>query len=75
MDSTIEILKRKIESFTPELAEAFIRIVDNLDTTPKSNVPQFQLDEVFERIKFHKENPSTKLDFFENISEFEKICA
>lgn len=75
MDSSIEILKRKIESFTPELAEAFIRIVENLDTTPKSNVPQFQLDEVFNRIQFHSENDKTKLDFFESISELEKICA
>lgn len=73
MDSTIEILKSKIESLTPELAEAFIRIIDNMDTT--SAIPQFQLDEVFDRIQFHNENPSTKLDFFENISEFEKICA
>jgi len=75
MDSSIEILKRKIENFTPELAEAFIKIVDSLDTTSTSSIPQFQLDEVFDRIKFHNKNPSTKLDFFENISEFEKICA
>lgn len=75
MDSTIEILKSKIESLTPELTEAFIRIIDNLDTTSTSAIPQFQLDEVFDRIQFHNENPSTKLDFFENISEFEKICA
>ncbi|KNB62818.1 hypothetical protein [Chryseobacterium sp. Hurlbut01] len=75
MDSTIEILKSKIESLTPELAEAFIRIIDNMDTTSTSAIPQFQLDEVFDRIQFHNENPSTKLDFFENISEFEKICA
>lgn len=75
MDSTIGILKSKIESLTPELAEAFIRIINNMDTTSTSAIPQFQLDEVFDRIQFHKENPSTKLDFFENISEFEKICA
>lgn len=75
MDSTIEILKSKIESLTPKLAEAFIRIIDNMDTTSTSAIPQFQLDEVFDRIQFHNENPSTKLDFFENISEFEKICA
>lgn len=75
MNATAEILKSKIESLTPELAEAFIRIIDNMDTSVKSDVPQFQLDEVFDRIKFHHENPSTKLDFFENISEFEKICA
>jgi len=75
MDSSIEILKRKIESFTPELAEAFIRIVENLDTTQTSGVPQFQLDEVFNRIQFHSENTNTKLDFFESITELEKICA
>lgn len=75
MDTSIEILKRKIENFTPELVEAFIKIVDNLETTTKSNVPQFQLDEVFSRMQFHSENPATKLDFFENISELEKISA
>nr|WP_314495014.1 hypothetical protein [uncultured Chryseobacterium sp.] len=75
MDTSIEILKRKIENFTPELAEAFIKIVENLDTTVRSDVPQFQMDEVFNRIQFHTENPATKLDFFENISELEKICA
>lgn len=75
MDTSIEILKKKIENFTPELAEAFIRIVDNLDATVKSNALQFQLDEVSSRIQFHTENPATKLDFFENISELETICA
>lgn len=75
MNTTIEILKKKIENFTPEIAEAFIKIVDNLDTTVKSSVQQFQLDEVSNRIEFHTENPATKLDFFENISELEKICA
>lgn len=75
MDTSIEILKKKIENFTPELAEAFIRIVDNLDAIVKSNASQFQLDEVSSRIQFHTENPATKLDFFENISELEKICA
>ena len=75
MDTSIEILKRKIENFTPELAEAFIKIVENLDTPVRSDVPQFQMDEVFNRIQFHTENPETKLDFFENISELEKICA
>ena len=75
MNATAEILKSKIESLTPELTEAFIRIIDNMDTTSTSAIPQFQLDEVFDRIQFHNENPSTKLDFFENISEFEKICA
>lgn len=75
MDTSIEILKKKIENFTPELAEAFIRIVDNLDANVKSHASQFQFDEVSSRIQFHTENPATKLDFFENISELEKICA
>ncbi|WP_404985021.1 hypothetical protein ACI513_17075 [Chryseobacterium sp. M5] len=75
MSTSIEILKKKIENFTPEIAEAFIKIVDNLDTTVRSNVSQFQLDEVSSRIEFHRENPATKLDFFENISELEKNCA
>lgn len=75
MDSSIEILKRKIESFTPELAEAFNKIVDNLDSAPQSTIQQFQLDEISSRIQFHTEHPATKLDFFENISELEKICA
>lgn len=75
MNTSIEILKKKIENFTPELAEAFIKIVDNLDTAVRSSVQQFQLDEVSSRIEFHTENPATKLDFFENISELEKNCA
>lgn len=75
MNTSIEILKKKIENFTPEIAEAFIKIVDNLDTAVRSSVQQFQLDEVSSRIEFHTENPATKLDFFKNISELEKICA
>jgi len=75
MNTSIEILKKKIENFTPEIAEAFIKIVDNLDTAVRSSVQQFQLDEVSSRIEFHTENPATKLDFFENISELEKNCA
>lgn len=75
MNTSIEILKKKIENFTPEIAEAFIKIVDNLDTAVRSSVQQFQLDEVSSRIEFHTANPATKLDFFENISELEKICA
>ncbi|WP_210150848.1 hypothetical protein [Chryseobacterium scophthalmum] len=59
MSTSIEILKKKIENFTPEIAEAFIKIVDNLDTTVRSNVSQFQLDEVSSRIEFHTENPAT----------------
>lgn len=75
MDTSIEILKKRIEDLTPELAKAFIKIAESLETIPKSAVPQFQLDEVFHRIQFHSENPHTKLDFFENMKELEKNCA
>ncbi|WP_435523152.1 hypothetical protein [Chryseobacterium indoltheticum] len=75
MNTSIEILKNRIENFTPELTEAFIKILDNLEPIAKSSVSQFQMDEVYSRIEFHTENPATKLDFFENISELEKICA
>lgn len=75
MSTSIEILKNRIENFTPEIAEAFIKILDNLEPIAKSNVSQFQMDEVSSRIQFHTEHPATKLDFFENISELEKICA
>ncbi|MFY1046967.1 hypothetical protein [Chryseobacterium sp. GP-SGM7] len=75
METSIEILKRKIESFTPDLIEAFTKIVENLETVPQSVIPQFHLDEVLYRLEFHTENPKTKLDFFENMTELEKICA
>ncbi|MCX8526054.1 hypothetical protein OF897_19235 [Chryseobacterium formosus] len=75
METSIEILKRKIESFTPDLIEAFTKIVENLETVPQSVIPQFHLDEVLYRLEFHTENPKTKLDFFENLTELEKICA
>jgi len=75
MNVTAEILKSKIESLTPELAKAFIKIIDSMDTSQEYTVPQFQLDEVFQRIQFHSENTKTKLDFFESITELEQICA
>lgn len=75
MDTNVEILKRKIESFTPELIDAFTKIVDNLETVQQSAIPQFHLDEVLYRLEFHSENPKTKLDFFENMNDLEKNCA
>lgn len=75
METSIEILKNKIESFSPELIEAFSKIMENLETAPQSSIPQIQRDEVMDRIKFHSEHPKTKLDFFENITELEKHCA
>ncbi|ALR31224.1 MULTISPECIES: hypothetical protein [Chryseobacterium] len=75
MNATTEILKHKIESLTPELLETLVRIVEKLEAQNKFSVPQFQIDEVLYRIEFHNENPKTKLDFYENISELKKYCA
>ncbi|AZA52025.1 hypothetical protein [Chryseobacterium sp. G0201] len=75
MNATAEILKHKIESFTPELLETLARMVEKLEMQNRFSVPQFQMDEVLYRIQFHNENPKTKLDFYENISELEKNIA
>ncbi|MEY8761932.1 hypothetical protein [Chryseobacterium tongliaoense] len=75
MSTTVEILKRKIENFTPELLESFARIVESFEIQNQSSIPQFQLDEVLYRIQFHTENPKTRLDFYENISELKKSFA
>lgn len=75
MNATAEILKHKIESFTPELLQTLARMVEKLEMQNRLSVPQFQMDEVLYRIQFHNENPKTKLDFYENISELEKIFA
>ncbi|WP_039889306.1 hypothetical protein [Chryseobacterium populi] len=75
MNTTAEILKRKIENFTPELLESFARIVESFEIQNRSSIPQFQLDEVLYRIQFHTENPKTRLDFYENISELKKSFA
>lgn len=75
MNATAQILVHKIENFTPELLEALAKMVENLETQNKLSVPQFQIDEVLYRIQFHQENPKTKLDFFENISELKMNCA
>lgn len=75
MNTTVEILKRKIESLTPELLETFARMVDQFEIQNKPSIPQFQLDEVLYRIQFHDDYPKTKLDFYENISELKKNFA
>ena len=75
MNATAEILKHKIESFTPELLQTLARMVEKLEMQNKFPIPQFQTDEVLYRIQFHSENPKTKLDFYENISELEKNFA
>ncbi|WEK68198.1 MAG: hypothetical protein P0Y62_09960 [Candidatus Chryseobacterium colombiense] len=75
MNATAEILKTKIENFSPETLEAFAKLVENFEINNRPAIPQFQLDEVLYRIQFHNENPTTKLDFYENISELKKNCA
>ncbi len=75
MNATAEILKTKIENFSPETLEAFARMVENFEEKKQPAIPQFQMDEVLYRIQFHHENPMTKLDFHENISELQKSCA
>lgn len=72
---TIENLRNKLDSFSPDLLEALFKILDKLETQVVSDVPQFQMDEVSYRIQFLTENPKTKLDFFENMNELEQICA
>lgn len=75
MDSRVDFLKSKIESFSPEIIEAFIKIVESMNQLATVDSPQFYQEELQYRISFHTENPSTKLDFFENIIELEKNCA
>lgn len=75
MNATAEILKTKIENFSPELLEAFAKMMDSFEVKKETTIPQFQMDEVLYRIQFHNENPKTKLDFYENISELKKYCA
>ncbi|SDQ77273.1 hypothetical protein SAMN05421664_2536 [Chryseobacterium soldanellicola] len=75
MNATAEILQHKIESFSPDLLETLAKMVENLEMQNKYSVPQFQIDEVLYRIEFHRENPKTKLDFYENVSELEKSFA
>lgn len=75
MNATAEILKTKIENFSPELLEAFAKMMYSFEVKKETTIPQFQMDEVLYRIQFHNENPKTKLDFYENISELKKYCA
>ncbi|MCS3531559.1 hypothetical protein [Chryseobacterium sp. JUb7] len=75
MNTTAQILKQKIENFTPELLETLAKMMENLEIQSRPTIPQFQIDEVLYRIQFHNENPKTKLDFYENISELEKNFA
>lgn len=75
MNATAEILKNKIENLNPEMLETFAKMVKSLEMKNKTAISQFYLDEILYRIQFHRENPDTKLDFYENISELKKYCA
>ena len=75
MNATAETLKNKIENFSPEILEAFAKLVENFEIKTEPVVQQFYVDEILYRIQFHNENPNTKLDFYENISELKKSCA
>lgn len=75
MNTTADILKRKIENLTPELLETFARMLDSFEIQNQPSIPQFQMDEVLYRIQFHDDYPKTKLDFYENISELKKSIA
>jgi len=75
MNASIEILKRKIENLSPELLEKLSRMVENFEFQNTISVPQFQMEEVLDRLNFHRQNPKTKLDFFENINDLENSFA
>ncbi|SIQ18966.1 hypothetical protein SAMN05880574_10771 [Chryseobacterium sp. RU37D] len=75
MNATAEILKSKIENFSPEILEAFAKMMESFEKKSQSAIPKIHLDEILYRIQFHNENPNTKLDFYENISELKKYYA
>ncbi|MGC4130458.1 MAG: hypothetical protein QM564_13090 [Bergeyella sp.] len=75
MNATVEILKRKIENLTPELLRKFADAMENFEFADTVSVPQFQREEVMDRLQFHNLNPHTKLDFMENISELKNSFA
>lgn len=75
MNATAEILKNKIEKFSPDTLEAFARMMESFEKKNNAAASKFYMDEILYRIQFHNENPSTKLDFYENISELKKYCA
>jgi len=75
MNATAELLKNKIENFNPETLEAFAQMMESFEAKTPMAISQFHLDEILYRIQFHNENPATKLDFYENISELKQYCA
>ncbi|WP_294247415.1 hypothetical protein [uncultured Chryseobacterium sp.] len=75
MNTTAEILKSKIENFNPEMLETLAKMMESFEVKSQVAISQFHLDEILYRIRFHNENPATKLDFYENISELKRYCA
>ncbi len=75
MNATAEILKSKIENFNSEMLEAFAQMVESFESKTPIAISSFHLDEILYRIQFHNENPATKLDFYENMTELKKYCA
>ena len=75
MNASVEILKKMIENLTPELLEKFSSAVENFELNNKISIPQFQMEEVMERLNFHRQHPNTKLDFLENINDLENSFA
>ena len=75
METSLEIVKRKLTNFSPDLMEAFVKIIESLEETTNSEIPDIQRVEILSRIQFHNKNPKTKLDFYENIAFLEKNCA
>lgn len=75
MNTTVEMLKKKIDSFHPDMLETLAKVVEKLEAKNRPAIPSFHRDEILYRIQFHNEHPHTKLDFYENISELKKYYA
>ncbi|SEG42019.1 hypothetical protein SAMN05421847_2293 [Halpernia humi] len=72
MKTKIDLLTERITNYSPDLIDDLLRIMDELKFPKISFIPQFQIDEVLDRLRFHSTNPNTKLDLFESFAELEK---
>ena len=64
-----------LRQWQPSDLEAFAKMMESFEERNTPVISTFCMDEILYRIQFHNENPSTKLDFYENISELKKYCA
>jgi hypothetical protein len=71
MKNNLDSLKSKINSLPAEFLEMISNYFENLEPKKNSGICNYQIDEVKERLEFHRENPKSRLDFFENIKELE----